>query len=72
MRVLIKDAIESLILLLDEIDGDDSLEDDDCEIGHVETPALPTMSAFKSKTGFRMFTHFSVGMMAVGSYLVAN
>jgi hypothetical protein len=28
MRVLIEDAIESLILLLDEIDGDDDFEDD--------------------------------------------
>jgi hypothetical protein len=28
MRRLIEDAIESLILLLDEIDGDDDLEDD--------------------------------------------
>jgi hypothetical protein len=31
MRRLIEDAIESLILLLDEIDGDDDLEDDDIE-----------------------------------------
>jgi hypothetical protein len=29
MRTLIADAIESLILLLDEIDGDAELEDDD-------------------------------------------
>jgi hypothetical protein len=29
MRVLIEDAIESLILLLDETDGDAELEDDD-------------------------------------------
>ena len=28
MRRLIEDAIESLILLLDEIDGDDDLEDE--------------------------------------------
>jgi hypothetical protein len=31
MRRLIEDAIESLILLLDEIDGDDGLEDDEFE-----------------------------------------
>jgi hypothetical protein len=31
MRRLIEDAIESLILLLDEIDGDGELEDDDIE-----------------------------------------
>jgi hypothetical protein len=33
MRRLIEDAIESLILLLDEIDGDDDLEGDPMEDG---------------------------------------
>jgi hypothetical protein len=36
MRRLIEDAIESLILLLDEIDGDDDGEDDDRELDHAE------------------------------------
>lgn len=36
MRRLIEDAIESLILLLDEIDGDDELEDDDREVDPAE------------------------------------
>jgi hypothetical protein len=31
MRTLIADAIESLILLLDEIDGDADIEDEDDE-----------------------------------------
>jgi hypothetical protein len=40
MRVLIEDAIESLILLLDEIDGDDGAEDEgDFENGHDAEPA---------------------------------
>jgi hypothetical protein len=45
MRVLIEDAIESLMLLLDEIDGDQELEDDrddeadgDLEDGHDAEP----------------------------------
>ncbi|WP_296709013.1 hypothetical protein [Rhodoblastus sp.] len=41
MRRLIEDAIESLILLLDEIDGDDDLEDgSDDEDGADCEPAL--------------------------------
>jgi hypothetical protein len=41
MRRLIEDAIESLILLLDEIDGDDDLEDEpDAEIGADNEPSL--------------------------------
>jgi hypothetical protein len=39
MRRLIEDAIESLILLLDEIDGDDDLEEGgDLEDGHDAEP----------------------------------
>jgi hypothetical protein len=39
MRRLIEDAIESLILLLDEIDGDDELEEgEDLEDGHDAEP----------------------------------
>ena len=39
MRRLIADAIESLILLLDEIDGDENLEDGaDHEDGHDAEP----------------------------------
>lgn len=41
MRRLIEDAIESLILLLDEIDGDDGIEDDcDDEEGGDKEPSL--------------------------------
>jgi hypothetical protein len=36
MRRLIEDAIESLILLLDEIDDDGELEDDEREVDHAE------------------------------------
>jgi hypothetical protein len=36
MRRLIEDAIESLILLLDEIDGDEGPEDDDREQDYAE------------------------------------
>jgi hypothetical protein len=47
MRTLIEDAIESLLLLLDEIDGDADLEDDDREDDPVEmgigASALPML-----------------------------
>ena len=54
MRRLIADAIESLILLLDEIDGDAELEDDDPaeENGDLE-PSLGAFELVNQETAWR-------------------
>lgn len=45
IRVLIEDAIESVILLLDEIDGDDECEEEpDAEDGGNDEPSLGSPS----------------------------
>jgi hypothetical protein len=50
MRRLIEDAIESLILLLDEIDGDDETEDDDRELNHAEV-GIADSDGFQEQNG---------------------
>jgi hypothetical protein len=50
MRRLIEDAIESLILLLDEIDGDGETEDDDRELNHAEV-GIADSDGFQQQNG---------------------
>lgn len=54
MRRLIEDAIESLILLLDEIDGDENLEEEpDLEDGRDAEPSLGATHALNQETAWK-------------------
>ena len=58
MRKLVGDAVEALVLLLDEIDGDENLEEEpDLELGLDDEPSLGSLNA-TDQSGWARTFHF--------------